>query len=106
MTGLPDFRNLGQSMSHLLLSDSCAFGPGKRDIVVSSFEKHILCRPHEPGFSRRAIHTEKWTCIVNYEPDHLEIKERLSKLLEEYLMETVDPRVEGLSPWDAYRLDK
>lgn len=168
----------GQSISSLLLSESSGFGPEKRDFVVSSFEKHTHCRPNELGFPRRAIHTEEWTYIVNYEPDryplgnfeiripnwdilgdvdpgplkefmvrnreseeygryyqlafgkvdgeelynlqedpdmirnlandsdHLEVKERLSELLEEYLIETEDPRAAGHSPWDEYRLDK
>ncbi len=59
----------GQSMASLLLSNSSEFDAEKRDYVVSSFEKHTHCRPHELGFPRRAIHTEDWTYIVNYEPD-------------------------------------
>ena len=59
----------GQSMSTLLLSDSSGFRSEKRDFVVTSFEKHTHCRPNELGFPRRAVHTEQWTYIVNYEPD-------------------------------------
>ena len=168
----------GQSMSTLLLSDSSGFSSEKRDFVVTSFEKHTHCRPNELGFPRRAIHTEQWTYIVNYEPDRypmgnfdiripnwdilgdvdpgplkefyiknklhpdyqkyynlafgkvegeelynheedpdmihnlaydpdlIAIKGRLKKKLEDYLLQTKDPRAMGVSPWDEYRLDK
>jgi len=59
----------GQSMSGLLFSDSSLYAADRREFVVSSFEKHTHCRPDELGFPRRAIHTEKWTYIVNYEAD-------------------------------------
>jgi uncharacterized sulfatase len=168
----------GQSMSSLLLSDSSSFPSEKRDFVVTSFEKHTHCRPHELGFPRRAIHTEEWTYIVNYEadryplgnfdiripnwdilgdvdpgplkefyirhkthpdyqvyydlafgkvdgeelynhaedpdmiqnmadnPDFLVLKDSLRAMLDNYLHLTKDPRAEGKSPWDEYRLDK
>ncbi len=176
-SGVPE-QMTGQSMSTLLLSDKVEFDSDKRDFVVTSFEKHTHCRPNELGFPRRAIHTEQWTYIVNYEPDrypmgnfeiripnwdilgetdpgplkefyvrnrahpeyswfydlafgkvekeelynhaedpdmirnladhadYIGIKENLSSLLEEYLMESRDPRAMGNSPWDDYRLDK
>ncbi len=168
----------GQSMSRLLLSNSSVFPSDKRDFVVTSFEKHTHCRPNELGFPRRALHTEQWTYIVNYEPDrypmgnfdiripnwdilgdadpgplkeflvrnrdqpefqsfydlsfgkvpheelydhekdpdnmhnladhpdYLVLKDSLSAMLENYLHQTKDPRAEGKSPWDEYRLDK
>lgn len=58
----------GQSIRNLLMGDSSP-GAERRDFVVSSFEKHTHCRPNELGFPRRAIHTEEWTYIVNYEAD-------------------------------------
>ena len=59
----------GQSLGSLLFSETSEFDSAKRDFVLSSFEKHTHCRPNELGFPRRAIHTEHWTYIVNYEPD-------------------------------------
>jgi len=59
----------GESISDFLLSESSVFPSGKRDFVVTSFEKHTHCRPDELGFPRRALHTEEWTYIVNYEAD-------------------------------------
>jgi uncharacterized sulfatase len=38
--------------------------------------------------------------------DYLELKGRLRKKLEDYLLQTEDPRAMGSSPWDEYRLDK
>lgn len=168
----------GLSLTSLLLQDLSASPVENREFVVTSFEKHTHCRPNELGFPRRALHTEEWTYIVNYEPDrypmgnfdiripnwdilgetdpgptkefivqnrmdpdyqayydlgfgkvekeelfnhvkdpdmmhnlaqnpeYLAVKQRLKLLLEEYLLETHDPRSEGKSPWDNYRLDK
>jgi uncharacterized sulfatase len=40
------------------------------------------------------------------DPDFMAVKSRLKKKLEDYLLQTKDPRAEGKSPWDEYRLDK
>ena len=40
------------------------------------------------------------------DPGYAAIKAGLRKKLEQYLVETSDPRVRGMSPWDAYNLDK
>lgn len=168
----------GRSMKNLLIRNESGFIEGEQEFVVSAFEKHVLARPDSLGFPRRAIHTEKWTYIINYEPDrypmgteeihipwwdnfgetdpsrtkeyfkenmhkpefskfwelgfgkvpaeelyqkkedpdmlfnlaqnpeYAAIKASLRKKLGQYLMETSDPRARGLSPWDAYNLDK
>jgi uncharacterized sulfatase len=168
----------GLSLTSLLLQEQSVSPFENREFVVTSFEKHTHCRPNELGFPRRALHTEEWTYIVNYEPDrypmgnfeiripnwdilgetdpgptkefivqnrmdpdyqtyydlafgkvekeelfnhvkdpdmmhnlaqkqeYLAVKQRLQLLLEEYLLENHDPRSEGKSPWDNYRLDK
>jgi uncharacterized sulfatase len=58
----------GRSMKKLILSERSGFIEGEADFVVSAFEKHVLARPDSLGFPRRAIHTEDWTYIINYEP--------------------------------------
>ena len=168
----------GRSLKEMLLSEQSGTISGERDFVVSAFEKHVLARPDSMGFPRRAIHTEEWTYIINYEPDrfpmgsvdlhiprwdnfaemdpsptkeylkahmddpafaqlwelgfgkvpgeelynkaedpemihnlsddpgYADLKASLRQKLENYLQETDDPRARGLSPWDAYNLDK
>ena len=59
----------GNSMASLLLTENSGSAAGHQEFVVTSFEKHTHCRPNELGFPRRAIHTEEWTYILNYEPD-------------------------------------
>jgi len=59
----------GQRMKNLLFSERSGFIDGEREFVITAFEKHTLCRPDSMGFPRRAIHTEDWTYIINYEPD-------------------------------------
>jgi hypothetical protein len=39
-------------------------------------------------------------------PDYRVVKRDLSKMLEDYMIQTRDPRAMGKSPWDEYRLDK
>ncbi len=173
--GIPD-QMTGHSLVGMLLNDPGE--PRQGDFVVTAFEKHTHCRPNELGFPRRAIHTEEWTYILNYEPErypmgnydiripnwdilgetdpgplkeyykenrlnpefrpyyelafgkvdreelynhredpdmvhnladhpeYQEIKQRLRGWLESYLVQNKDPRAEGKSPWDDYRLDK
>jgi len=168
----------GRSIKDLLQKHPSGFLQGEHQFVVSAFEKHVPARPDSLGFPRRAIHTEEWTYIINYEPDrypmgcedvwipwwdnfgetdpgpakeyfkermnqpefrefwqlafgkvpgeelyqkkedpdmlvnlaqdpgYASVKAGLRRKLEQYLLETSDPRISGLSPWDAYNLDK
>lgn len=41
----------------------------ERDYVVTAIEKHTQARPDSLGYPRRAIHTEEWVYIKNYEFD-------------------------------------
>ena len=59
----------GRSIKNLLFSEKSGHIDKDREFVVTTFEKHTLCRPDSMGFPRRAIHTGDWTYIVNYEPD-------------------------------------
>jgi N-sulfoglucosamine sulfohydrolase len=168
----------GHSLVRLLLDEDVEIAQDPREFVVTAFEKHTHCRPNELGFPRRAIHTEDWTYIYNYEaerypfgnydihipnwdilgdidpgplkefykenrldgeyghyydlafgkveteelynhledpdmvqnlaynPDYAEVKQKLQLWMEDYLVQNKDPRAEGKSPWDDYRLDK
>ena len=175
--GIPD-QMTGRSLTDLLFRKQSGLIKGEHDFVVSAFEKHVLARPDSLGFPRRAIHTDEWTYIINYEPDrypmgtedihipwwdnfgetdpsrtkeyfkghmhqpaftklwnlafgkvppeelydkeedpdmlvnlaadpeYASVKADLRTKLEQYLVETSDPRSRGLSPWDVYYLDK
>lgn len=59
----------GRSLNNLLISDKSGKIDAKREFVVSSFEVHTLARPDSLGYPRRALHTDEWTYIRNYEPD-------------------------------------
>lgn len=59
----------GRSLKNVLLSDKNGTVKNERKFVVTAFEKHTLCREGNLGFPRRAINTENWTYIKNYEPD-------------------------------------
>ena len=59
----------GRSIKNLLFSEISGDLNKEREFVVTTFEKHTLCRPDSMGYPRRAIHTEDWTYIINYEPD-------------------------------------
>ena len=59
----------GRSIKNLLFSEKSGDLDQEREFVVTTFEKHTLCRPDSMGYPRRAIHTEDWTYIINYEPD-------------------------------------
>ena len=59
----------GRSIKNLLFSEKSGDLDKEREFVVTTFEKHTLCRPDSMGYPRRAIHTEDWTYIINYEPD-------------------------------------
>jgi uncharacterized sulfatase len=168
----------GRSLAPVILDKNAERTVDQRGFVVTAFEKHTHCRPNELGFPRRAIHTEEWTYIYNYEadrmpfgnydifipnwdilgdidpgplkefykenilngeyeyyyklafgkvgteelynhlrdpdmvsnlaydPDFQEEKQKLRQELEDYLLRHKDPRSQGKSPWDDYRLDK
>ncbi len=59
----------GRSLTNLLASEKSGRLDKNREFVVTAFEKHTLCREGNLGFPRRALHTEEWTYIRNYEPD-------------------------------------
>lgn len=169
----------GKSLRPLLLPEDATQDRLDRDFVVSAIEKHVgVTRPNKLGYPRRAIHTEDWTLIRNYEPDrwpagngdifvpnwdfygdidptpakaymmehqdepgvkdifplsfgkapeyelydkrhdpdmvenlaydsdHKQQFSLLRKKLDDYLLETDDPRSRGESPWDAIDLDR
>lgn len=58
----------GKSLNNLLFSDESGKIDEEREFVVSTFEVHTLARPDSLGYPRRALHTEEWTYIRNYEP--------------------------------------
>lgn len=174
---IPD-QMTGKSIKNIILSNKSGTIDKEKEFVVTTFEKHTHCRPDQLGYPRRAIHTEEWTYIINYEPDrfpmgnvdvyipnwdilgdtdpgriksyfkenmdnpdfkylwdlafgkvpeeqlfsknddpdmvnnladntdYAEIKSQLKEKLVKYLIKTNDPRQNGESPWDKYRLDK
>jgi uncharacterized sulfatase len=61
----------GNSLTKILFSDSSGKVDPQREFVVTAFEKHTLARPDSMGFPRRALHTDEWTYIRNFEPDRL-----------------------------------
>jgi len=58
----------GKSLKSVLYSTESGRVDQQREFVVSAFEKHTLARPHNLGFPRRALHSENWTYIRNFEP--------------------------------------
>ena len=61
----------GKSLQPTLLSKKSGRVDTVRNFVMSASESHTGCRPGKTTFPRRAVHTEKWTYIVNYEPDRM-----------------------------------
>jgi len=59
----------GRSLNKLLVSKDSGKIDKNRKFVVTTFEKHTQCREGLKGFPRRALHTDEWTYIKNYEPD-------------------------------------
>jgi N-sulfoglucosamine sulfohydrolase len=60
----------GQSLNPLLLPDEYTAEDQQRDFAISAIEKHVgWTRHNNLGYPRRAIHTQEWTYIRNYEPD-------------------------------------
>ncbi|TWT84346.1 Arylsulfatase [Planctomycetes bacterium CA13] len=168
----------GKSLKNVLLNSESGRVDHEREFVVSAFEKHTLARPHNLGFPRRALHSENWTYIRNYEPNrypaghpqtlipgwgtygdidpsviktffmerqedpkvklffelgfgkvpaeelydkrvdagmtrnlaaastHQDVLKDLRGKLNDYLTANGDPRMQGLSPWDNYNLDR
>ena len=58
----------GKSIKKIILSEKSGTIDKEKEFVVTTFEKHTHCRPDHLGYPRRAIHTEEWTYIINYEP--------------------------------------
>jgi len=58
----------GKSLRNILFSTESGRLDHQREFVVSATEKHTLARPHNLGFPRRALHSENWTYIRNFEP--------------------------------------
>ena len=65
---IPD-QMTGQSIKDIILSKRSGTVKASKEFVVSALEKHCDCRIDHLGYPRRAIHTEEWTFIINYEPD-------------------------------------
>ncbi len=61
----------GKSLKQTLFSKASGRIDTERTFVVSALEYHTGCHPEKQGYPRRAIHTEKWTYILNIEPDRL-----------------------------------
>lgn len=59
----------GKSLIELFFSKGSGKIDKNRKFVVTTFEKHCSCREKQLGFPRRALHTDEWTYIKNYEPD-------------------------------------
>ena len=57
----------GRSLWKGLSDPSTTFG--KRDFIVTGFERHIICRQNGVGYPMRSIRTRKHAYIRNYEPD-------------------------------------
>ena len=58
----------GKSIMNIILSNKSGTVDNDKDFVVTAFEKHCDARINHLGYPRRAIHTEEWTYIINYEP--------------------------------------
>ena len=56
-------------MNNLFTSNESGKIDDDRKFVVTTFEKHCACREKLLGFPRRALHTNEWVYIKNYEPD-------------------------------------
>jgi N-sulfoglucosamine sulfohydrolase len=59
----------GRSLIELFFAKGSGKIDKNRKFVVTTFEKHCSCREKQLGFPRRALHTDEWTYIKNYEPD-------------------------------------
>jgi uncharacterized sulfatase len=61
-----------------------------------------------PGFQELYDKEEDPDMLKNLAEDsrYTKIRDDLKMKLNSYLSRTNDPRMQGLSPWDAYKLDK
>ena len=59
----------GRSLKNMILSDKSGTIENEREFVVSAIERHVFARAQRGGYPRRAIHTEGYTYIRNFEPD-------------------------------------
>ena len=59
----------GRSLWPLLESANSGTIDGSRDAVVTAFERHVISRHDGVGYPMRAIRTQDWAYIRNYEPD-------------------------------------
>lgn len=57
----------GRSLKNIILSEQSGTVKNERDFVVSAIERHVFCRAQRQGYPRRAIHTEDYTYIINFE---------------------------------------
>ncbi len=58
----------GRSLKNIILSEQSGTVKNERDFVVSAIERHVFCRAQREGYPRRAIHTEDYAYIINFEP--------------------------------------
>jgi len=58
----------GRSLWPVLASQSSGRVDAERDMVVTAFERHIICRRDGVGYPMRGIRTHRWAYIRNYEP--------------------------------------
>ena len=65
---LPD-EMTGRSLVPILASDRSGRLAADRDFVVTAMERHSWCRPDGQGYPMRAIRTERFLYIRNFEPD-------------------------------------
>jgi len=56
----------GKSLLNLLIGDDSY---QKREFAVSALERHTIARPNNWGYPVRALYTEEYTYIYNFEPD-------------------------------------
>lgn len=59
----------GKSLLNIMKSKKSGNIDADRKFVITAVEAHVTARPKRLGYPRRAIHTGKWTYIVNYEQE-------------------------------------
>jgi len=65
----PGPRITGRSLMNIFKSDKSGLVDPTRTMTVTGLERHVWARPGGKTYPRRAIHTEKFVYIRNYEPD-------------------------------------
>lgn len=69
LSGLPvPSAMTGRSLKSIFGTTESGRVDRSREFVVTAIEKHVPARPQNLGYPRRALHTEEWTYIRNYEP--------------------------------------